>query len=54
MRSHPIQRAADARRPSMKDMRVDHRHFDITMPQQLLDSPNVRSTFEQVRGKREI
>ena len=38
----------------MKDMRVDHRRFDIAMPQQLLDGSNVRATFEQVRGKRMV
>jgi hypothetical protein len=33
----------------MKDMRIDHRRFDIAMPQQLLDGSNVRAAFEQVR-----
>ena len=59
--SHPIQRAADTRRPSMKDMSVDHRRFDIAMPQQLLDRSNaclcvarrqVRAAFEHVGGER--
>ena len=36
----------------MKNMRVDHRRFDVAMPQQLLDGSNVRTVFEQVRGKR--
>ena len=54
MRSHPIQQASDTRRPSIKDMSVDHRRFDIAMPQQLLNSPNVRAAFEQVLGKQEI
>lgn len=31
MGSHPIQRAADIGRPSMEDMRVDHRRCDIAM-----------------------
>ena len=58
--SHPIQRAANTRRPSMKDVSVDHRRLDVAMPQQLLDHSNaclclarrqVRAAFEQVRGK---
>jgi hypothetical protein len=36
----------------MEDMRVDHRRFDIAMPQQLLDGSNVRAAFEQMCGKR--
>lgn len=51
MGSHPIQRTADTGRPSMKNMRVDHRRFDIAMPQQLLDRSNVRATLKQVRGE---
>lgn len=31
---------------------MDHRRFDIAMSQQLLNGPNVRAAFEQVRGKR--
>ncbi len=31
MGSYPVQRAADTCRPSMKDMRADHRCFDITV-----------------------
>jgi hypothetical protein len=36
----------------MKDMGIDHRGFDVAMPQQLLDGSNVRAAFEQVPGKR--
>ena len=32
-------------------MRVDHRCFDVAMPQQLLNGSNVRIAFEQVRGR---
>ena len=35
----------------MKHMRIDHRRFDITMSQQLLNSLNVRAAFKEVRGK---
>ena len=34
----------------MKNMRMDHRRFDIAMPQQLPDSSNIRAAFEQMRG----
>ena len=52
MGSHPIQRAADTRRSSMEDMGIDHCCFHIAMSQQLLNGSNVRTAFEQVRGKR--
>ncbi len=36
----------------MKDKRIDHRRFDIALPQQLLDGSNVRAAFKEVRGTR--
>ena len=50
--SHLIQRAVGTRWPSVKHMRVDHRRFEIAMPQQLLDGSNVKATFEQVRSRK--
>lgn len=35
----------------MKNMHVDHRRFDITMPQQFLDGSNIKAAFDQVGGK---
>ena len=32
-------------------MRVDHRCFDIAMPQELLNRSNVIAAFKDVRGK---
>ena len=32
-------------------MRVDHRCFDVAMPQQLLNRSNVIAAFKDVRGK---
>lgn len=35
----------------MKDMRIDHRRFDIAMPEQLLDRSNVGAAFKEMRGE---
>lgn len=51
LRSHPIQRAADTSRSSIKHVRVDQRRLDITMSQQLLDHSNVGAAFKQMRDK---
>ena len=51
MGSHPVQGTADTRRPSMKDMGVDHRRFHVAMAQQFLNCSNVRAAFKQVCGK---
>jgi len=50
--SHPVQRTADARRPTVEHMGIDHGHFDIAMTQRLLDSSNLIPTFEQVGNER--
>lgn len=52
MDSYPVERTADTHWPTVEDRRIDHRRFDIAMPQQFLNGSNVRAAFEQVRGKR--
>ena len=51
MGSHPVQRTADTRRPTVEHMGVDHRRFHIAMTQQLLNSSNVIAAFEHVGRK---
>ena len=50
--SKPVQRTANTHRPTMKDMSVDHRRFDVTMTQQILNRSNVIPAFEQVGDER--
>ncbi len=52
MGSHLVQRTANARRPTVEHMGIEHRRFDIAMAQQLLDGSNVIAAFEQVGGER--
>jgi len=52
MNSHPVQRTADTRRPTVENMGIDHCRFDIAMPQQFLNSLNVIPAFKQVDGER--
>ena len=48
MGSHPVQRTADTRRPTVEHMGIDHCRFDVAMPQQFLNSSNLIPAFEQV------
>src|SRR5437879_12561761 len=38
---HPIDRASHGGGPQVQDVRVDHRGAHVTMPEQLLDGPDV-------------
>ena len=51
MGSHLVQRTANAHRPTVEHMGVEHRRFDIAMAQQLQDGSNVITAFEQVGGE---
>jgi hypothetical protein len=46
-----IQRATHPPPAFIEDMSIDHRSFDILVPQQFLDSANIVAILKQVRGK---
>ena len=46
-----MQRTANATRAAVEDMRIDHRCFDVAMPQELRNRSNVIATFKDVCGK---
>ena len=52
MGSHPIQRTANTRRPTVEHIGIDHCRFDVTIAQQFLNSSNVIPAFEQVGSER--
>ena len=49
--SRPIDRAADAQRPSIQNVLVDHRRRHVGMPEEFLYGANVVAVLDQVRGK---
>jgi hypothetical protein len=51
MGSKPIYRTANASRPTVVDMRIDHRSLDVAIAQEFLEGSNVITAFEQVGGK---
>jgi hypothetical protein len=46
-----IDRALNTDWPTVKDMGVDHRRFDIIMTKKSLSGSDIITTFEQVSGK---
>ncbi len=52
MGSHPVQRTADTRRPTVEHMGIHHCRFDVTMAQQFLNSSNLIPACKQVGGER--
>jgi hypothetical protein len=50
--SKPVKWTADALASFAQDMGVDHSRSNIFVPHQLLDGPDVVSSFKKMRGKR--
>lgn len=52
---HPlrtIDRTADAQRPTIENVQINHRGTDVAMPEQFLHGPDVVTVFQQVRRER--
>jgi hypothetical protein len=47
-----INRAVNSSLAPVQHMGVEHRRAHITMPEQLLNGPNVITVFEQMGGER--
>lgn len=46
-----VERAADAERPGLEDMGIDHGGADIVVPEEFLDGPDIGAGLEEVGGE---